>query len=158
MLAAEFLSEAEDRRVGEIDGVGPELQRVPFGNREVLAQAEVRGLVSGTIEGPHRAIAERSFCRFADRRGIQKVNSARSRIEGHRNCIRKVIYAVCARRESSGTGRVAGCEDGLRKPGMEDEARTQVPPSDHGIHKPIRLTRELLAAPKGELVDDVAVK
>src|ERR1700726_965578 len=31
MLAAEFLSEAEDRRVGEIDGVGPELQRMPFG-------------------------------------------------------------------------------------------------------------------------------
>ena len=73
MLAAKFLPEVEDRRVRKVHHINPELQSLPFGDREVLGQTDVGGLKAGTIESSNAAVTEGSLSRSGYGERIQEL-------------------------------------------------------------------------------------
>jgi len=127
VLAAEFLTEVEDRRVGEIGHVDAELDRLAFGKVKILGQADVRCFQTGTIELANAAIAEGSESRSGDRGWIQESESIVRGIEAHWHATGNSGHAIGASGEAAGAGGIAAGKDGLSETGVEDEAGADAP-------------------------------
>src|SRR5262249_15325351 len=97
VLSAELLSKAENRRVREVGHVRTECQDVPLGDRKLLGDTQVCGFVTRPVEYAHCAGTERAAARVGPGGGIEEVDPAGSRIEGHWYFRRNSLHAVGTR-------------------------------------------------------------
>lgn len=72
VLSTVLLAKSKDRSVENICGIHAELELMPFGDREVLADAEVYLLEPGTVERAHLTITEGARVRLRDFGWIQE--------------------------------------------------------------------------------------